>query len=324
MNIDKYREEFLRINPNIAKFLKNDYSLRNIATIEELCLNASNYIPTLYSQNEIDFNYYDYSLDNYKKLFLYMVVNNMLKYNLVYRECNCSEKDVKELVEILQSAFELVRSFYIEYFSGILGLNVNVQEKLYGKKVVEINLCIELKEQYNGALYDTYKMLNFCSYIKTALLRSGKIHQNMSEYEVASVLYNWTVLHIRYPDKIYDGNFTGYYGLRYGYAVCQGYTAVYNALCKLFGIRVFGMSGKAKGHLNSGYENHMWTLAQIDNRNIYIDTTWGRPHIENQTELQHVLKSLDLSVYNFCDFTFFDIPYNVLSKDHFWDKRVYG
>lgn len=324
LNRDRERAEFLQLNPYIAKLLNNDYSLRNIATIEELCLNANNYIPMLYTQAEINFNYNDYSLDNYKKLFLYMVTNNMLNYNLVYKNCNCSEKDVKELVEILQSAFEQVRAFYIEYFSGILGLDVNVQEKLYGKRVVDINIHIGLKEQYNGALHDTYLMLNFCSYIKTALIRAGKIHQNMSQYEVAAVLYNWVVLHIRYPDRIFDGNFTGYYGLRYGYAVCQGYTAVYNALCKLFGIRVFGMQGKAKGHRNSGYENHIWTLAQINNRNVYIDTTWGRPRMENQEELQRVLKSLGLSLYNFCDFNFFDIPYDVLSKDHSWDKRVYG
>lgn len=316
------QELFLQANPDIFRMLQNDISLKNICSCEELRIQNldSVSLPCLYNNNEIRYVMNDFSILNYMKVFLYMVVNNKVNLQLVYKNCCCTQSDVDDLQKIVQQSFKIAQAKYIEYLSGILGIEVRTQYVTNGYNVVEIKLDITYIEHYSGAIKDTFKFLKVCNYIKYQLIKGKKIRKSMSEVEIARVLYNWVVLHVKYDTTFQGYSFTGYSATIYGYAVCQGYTALYNALCKLFHLNIVGMSGVTRNKYSIKEENHIWSFALLDNRNVYIDVTWGSPKFEGEKELLNY----GLDVNEFCDFTYFDIPYNKLIKDHNWDKAIYS
>ena len=313
---------FLRVNPDIYKMMQNDVSLKNIATIDELRNLNLEYIrtPILYTNMDINFDLNSFDVSNFMKILLCMVVNKRLNYTLHYENCCCYESDVSNLMGVLQKAFEICHSRFIEYFSGISCVELKSNARMHGNIVNSLDIEIILTEHYRGALLDTVKFLKICEYIKSELVRNYKINKNMTEYEIAKVLFNWVVLHTNYDNMFKKYSFTGYSAVAYGYAVCQGFTALYNALCKCFGISIVGMYGKAINKIQKNYENHIWSFALLEGKNTYIDVTWGKPLFQDEKNL----KKYDINPSLLCNFEFFDIPYNVLEREHIWDKNIYG
>lgn len=316
------RDLFLQANPEIRKMLNNDISLKDIceSSVIQSYLRDTDRFPILFDKSDVAFNYNDYSILNYVKFLLCMVLDKQLERKLAYQNCKCYKRDVDDLLNMLNKAFGVAQAKFIEYMSGIVGIELQVQTLCRGDIIVKIDINVRLVEAYRGALSDTFKFLNGCILVKQELIAKRKVWKGMSELELASVLYNWVVLHTRYDLKLSKYSYTGYSALTYGYAVCQGYTALFNALCKLFGLRVVGMSGEAYNRELGKTENHIWTFALLDNRNTYIDVTWGHPNFKNESDL----KKYGIDSGLLCDFKFFDIPYNILQKDHKWDKSLYG
>lgn len=313
---------FLRANPEINRMLQNDVRLKEVGVLSELrsMTFKDNQFPILFRREETYYNQNDFSILNYVKFFLCMVLNKQLCTSLEYFDCNCSDRDVQDLMNILQKAFEVAHAKYIEYFSGIAGVGIQMSSKSRGNRVFYIRFDLKLEEMYPNALTDTFVFLNGCVKIKEMLIKQNFVNKRMSEYEIAKVIYNWVVLHTNYDTTFQKYSFSGFSALFYGFAVCQGFTALYNALCKLFGLNIVGMQGEAYSNIMNRTEKHIWSFALLDNRNVYIDVTWGSPKFENEDGLRQY--GIDPSLL--CDFKFFDIPYNVLRKDHHWDTNLYG
>ena len=316
------RDYFLRANPDIYYMMQNDTSLKNIATIQELRSLNLDYmrLPQLFLNTDIQYDMQSFDVTNYMKVLLCMVVNNRLTYTLHYKNCYCYPQDVEGLMEVAQKAFEICHSRFIEYFSGILGVQLQSQMGLRNNVVEELHVTITLTEHYRGALSDTFRFLRMCDYVKSELIRYNKIRRGMTQYEIAKVLYNWVVLHNKYDHTFKKYSFTGYSAMAYGYSVCQGFTALYNALCKCFGISIVGMSGDGLNKLMGKWENHIWSFALLDNRNVYIDVTWGCPQFKDDSGL----RKYGINSEYLCDFKCFDISYRDLMKEHRWDKNIYG
>ena len=130
------------------------------------------------------------------------------------------------------------------------------------------------------------------------LIKEGKLTTAMTQKEKAKVLYEWVAANIEKDEKALDISRTGYGALENRKAICQGYTAVYNTLCKLVGIEVTGVIGKAGG------EDHSWTLATLDGEKAYIDITYG-------AALSHKMQNYD--------YRYFMISEEILSQDHEWN-----
>lgn len=316
------KDFFLQANPDIYRMMQNDTSLVNIGTLSELRNIDLEYlkVPQLFSYEDINYNLNSFDVPNYMRVLLCMVVNGQLEYTLNYTKCCCYPEDVQGLLEVVQTAFNICHSRFIEYFSGILGVELKSDMRMRGNLVNEVTVKIKLVEHYRGALQDTFKFLRLCDYIKIQLIKNNKIKRNMSEYDVAKVLYNWVVLHTKYDTQLRKYSFTGYSALFYGYSVCQGFTALYNALCKCFGIKIVGMSGEGYNKYKNSYESHIWSFAYINNRNTYMDVTWGSPVFNNTQNFKKFNINPDL----FCDFKYFDISYNDLKREHRWDIKLYG
>lgn len=99
------------------------------------------------------------------------------------------------------------------------------------------------------------------------LWESGQLTASMTETEIARVYYTWICDNCVYDYSAGDKSVSHIpYGLfANGTAVCDGYTGAYNLFLKLEGIACTALS-------NSG---HIWTVAELDGRQVHIDTTWG-------------------------------------------------
>lgn len=316
------RNSFLSVNPHIEKMTHNDTSLFNIANVSQLqSLNVSNIqIPKLYNDNDIVFNTNDFSIQNYVNMLLAMLVYCNLEYTFKISNCNCSERDIQNLNQTVTKAFTICHSKFIEYFSGIESVEVKSNMRLLGNVVKEATITIVMTERYPGALNDTAFYLRLCEYVKYELIRNNKITNSMNQYSIAKVLFNWVVLHTTYDNNFTPQGYTGFAALYLGCAVCQGQTALYNTLCKMFGISIVGMSGKAYNKYKRQPEDHIWSFAILDNRNVYMDVTWGGPSFTNE----QTLISNGINPRLLCNFEEFDIPYNILSQQRSWDKEIYG
>lgn len=104
-----------------------------------------------------------------------------------------------------------------------------------------------------------------------------------SDYDKARAIYNWMVENIAYdfpyyygeketgtilPEEVLDSRLT----------VCDGYSRLTQALLQAQGIPALWVSGTALqgGRITSEGERHAWNMAYVDDRWLYIDTTWGR------------------------------------------------
>lgn len=96
---------------------------------------------------------------------------------------------------------------------------------------------------------------------------SGRITEDMTEYEKAKVYYTWICEVCRYDYSATDlsRSHLAYSVFADGKAVCDGYTGAYNLLLKLEDISCYGLSN----------EDHIWTVANLDGKDYHIDTTWG-------------------------------------------------
>lgn len=108
-----------------------------------------------------------------------------------------------------------------------------------------------------------------CRDIVTSLFADGTLREEMAEKERAWALYVYLAHRLRYDET--GTRFTGYDALVHETAVCQGYTAMYNCLCKFAGLNMGAMTGNAKG------SGHVWSRIFSEGAWYNIDCTWGDP-----------------------------------------------
>jgi hypothetical protein len=325
---DNKREEIVENNEDlddIKRFLDNDTSLREIATVKELKALDTNRmnLPTLLPDSMLQFDKNIFQENNFVHLFLYMVVNKKMEYTLEYKNCMFSDEDVDNLLKLLNQALTTARCFFIEFFSFLGGreLKTSTIKDSNTGLITDLKIKIILCEFYKNAFDDNIKMLKLSRYVKTELVNKNKINKSMSKYDIAKVLYNWVVLHVDYEKEENIKQYSGYAAIIKGKAVCQGYTALYNALCRCCGVEMNGMVGIGISRDSGEYENHIWSCAFMNNRVILIDSTWGSPNISEEEKKE--LKKENIDIKDFCDFTWFDTPYDKFIQEHKWEKDMY-
>lgn len=173
--------------------------------------------------------------------------------------------------------------------------------KLFGYDVTAIGIdilsddfrntvAIEMNDQFRNEAYNIIEQL----------IKEEKITDSMTEKEKAKVLYRWMAYNLQYDIKLSDEGYTGYGAAINRKASCQGYTSLYNMLCKIVGIEVEGVIGVA-GINTDDPSNHIWTLANLDGEMLYIDSTWGDPTPDTK---------------NYCDMTYFAVTNEFLNETH--------
>lgn len=101
-----------------------------------------------------------------------------------------------------------------------------------------------------------------------SLYASGSLTDTMSAQEKARVIFSYVGDVLEY-DLAYADN-TAQEALEEGKAVCHGYTALFNRLCKLAGLEVSSRRG-----YTDDCKYHVWSVVKQDGIEYHVDATWG-------------------------------------------------
>lgn len=99
------------------------------------------------------------------------------------------------------------------------------------------------------------------------------------KYEQIKLVHDYIAENCVYDYKNYINNtlpydaYTAYGALVKGSAVCQGYSAAFNLICKKLGIETYSVTGTAPG----GTGSHMWNIVRVDGLQYFIDVTSDDP-----------------------------------------------
>lgn len=236
------------------------------------------------------------SISDFEDVITYMAVSNIMEYDIIYKGTFSMDYFSSTLSDNVFDAFQHISNLYIENFSHIKAINV-----LYKIDGTESTFTIKLESDYidEYKTEDYYKKFRLEAYkVINDLIEEGQLTSHMSDKEKAKVLYEWVAYNLEYDTKENLQSFNGYGAITTKKAVCQGYTALYNLLCKIVGIDVIGVANI----------DHIWTLANLEGELLYIDTTWGDPVPDEK---------------NYCNMEYFAVDEETFSKSHKWDKEAY-
>jgi hypothetical protein len=144
------------------------------------------------------------------------------------------------------------------------------------------------------------------------------------ESELARLVFSWIAYHIKYDDESFN-SFTFKSPdpdsvLKYGVAVCAGYSLLFKAICDELKIDAIAINGFGKGYgFKSGMPvngvNHSWNAVKFNKTWHLIDVTWGSGFAESING-----KAQSKSIFN--DY-WFDVPAQEFIFNHFPDSSKY-
>ncbi|MEI7884148.1 MAG: S-layer homology domain-containing protein [Clostridia bacterium] len=235
---------------------------------------------------------------DFEKILVFMASTDTLQMEIPY--ANTAFSTVSTIYANKASeAMNNVFAKYPEYFSFTNGIKINISGSNQ-KSTMTIRLT---NDQFSSAKIKAMRSSFFLETANTLnlLIKNNKITSSMTEKEKARVIYEWVALNTAYDTKLAAESFTGYGQMLKKLAVCQGYTATYNLMCKMLGIKIEGVTGTAKSNGTSA--EHMWSLAVLDGTSLYIDVTWGDPVPDR---------------VGYCDFDYFAVTADFLRATHTW------
>ncbi len=239
------------------------------------------------------------TVSDFEKILVFMASSDCLEMEITYPSSSfktVSASYAKNAKEAMSNVFEK----YPEYFSFTNGIEINTAGSS-NNSTMTIRLT---NDDFSSATIKSMRKSFFEKAESTlkALIEKQKITSEMSEKEKAKVLYEWVAINTAYDTRLAAESFTGYGQMVRKLAVCQGYTASYNLMCKMLGIRIEGVTGTAK---TDGMSSpHMWSVAILDGEKVYIDVTWGDP-MPDRT--------------GYCNFDYFAVTEDFLSATHRWN-----
>lgn len=244
--------------------------------------------------------------EDFAQLFLYMGINDRYEYRLNLPHWDFDTATSTESKNIIAEGYRLARGKYPEYMS---------YSNKYSYVISSAALGSELKMTLESDHFDNEEITHMRTLFKLrartyvdVLKEEGKLSDEMTDWDKAKAIYEWVILNTSYDHSKEPLSQTGFGQMDNGKAVCEGYTATYNEMCRLVGIDLQGIPGEA-GRTNKN--PHIWTIADLDGTRVHIDTTWGDP------------TGKDLPA-DYINYEFFAQSTATMSQHHTWDKTLYG
>ncbi|MBR6015338.1 MAG: S-layer homology domain-containing protein [Firmicutes bacterium] len=214
------------------------------------------------------------TVSDWEKVIMYMGRNNLNEYTALYAK---SFKPAGGLSwsDVCQNAIDAYGVCYNknnEYLCYGLTATAKVS---YIKGVTAVTLYVSNNEFEGTEIRSMRK--EFFELVDDAvkgLIEKGKITADMTEKEKARAIFDYICDKCTYDDS--ESNATrhfGYSAVTSGKTVCQGYTALLNAMLKSAGIWCETVPGELTDRTPA--EKHIWTRAMIDGEITYIDMTFG-------------------------------------------------
>ncbi len=294
IGIDSERIESFEESLEVGNSTFEDFLIEaGIKEIEPVYIEPITYKPLLNEENT-HFPEEPRTIEDFKKVFLYMANKNMLEIELHYSdsyEVNFQQSD--EIQTSCSTAFDTIVVEYVDLFSGVS----RADYKMVGNSLSS-SLTLKLGSQYVSDEELVRQQRYFeeaASSINQSLLDEKQITPDMSDKEIAEVLFTYVTQNLAYDTSVHPESYTGYGAVKNNNAVCQGYTALYNYLLKLNDIACYGQSG----YIISDNSPHIWTVATLDDSSSYIDVTFGDPTPDRK---------------NYSDYSYYNTTKEFLSK----------
>jgi hypothetical protein len=235
------------------------------------------------------------TVEEFKDVLLYMCLTDTFTYSIEYRGIGFEELLTSETQGEIAEAFDQAFNTYPEYFSFS---NRMTYKATGGDDKVTITFTLSSDTGMDAATLIRYRKEFFNESVEIVenLQAEGKLSSSQSDRDKALVLYEWVIGKAEYDYNYHPESYTGYGVYENGLGVCQGYTAAYNALCKIVGLDVEGVGGTADG------VDHIWTRANFAGSNVFIDATWGDSYVNSDK----------------VNYDYFLISGNALSATHNW------
>lgn len=233
------------------------------------------------------------SVSYFEQVILYMMVNDISTFECTFTNTSGSAIEAAGIYDITYEAFVRMQDMYHEI--GCYYNNVVYSWSSYGSTVTYKIVIGNSSLSYSTIYSYKASFISAINQLVTEMYASGAISESDSDYTTALYFYKWCAYNIKYDSSYTAAGYTGYGALFNGTSVCQGYTAVFNALCNAAGIDCVGISGT----VDDG--NHIWNYAKLDGTWYYIDVTFGDPVPDTP---------------NYCDTSYFGLTKAQISTTH--------
>lgn len=244
--------------------------------------------------------------EDFAQIFLYMGLNDVYEYSVSLHHAKFDTAISSESKDIIKEGFSLAKGKYPECMSYTNKYAYVISSAALGS---DLKITLENDDFSNEEITTmrTLFKLRAQGYIE-ALKKEGKLFDDMTDWDKAKAIYEWVVLNTTYDHSKQAVSQTGFGQMDNGTAVCEGYTATYNEMCRLVGIDLQGIRGDA-GRTTKG--PHIWTLADLDGTRVHIDATWGDP-------------TGDHLPADYINYEFFAQSAAGMRPHHEWDEVLYG
>lgn len=214
------------------------------------------------------------SFSDYVEAWCYMLVNQDFGEVFTATGVRCTKAELGKMLESVQTAFYYAMFDYMEFASFLNQWQVGASYSLDSAgNCVNPRFSLSLSNG-SGLTQSTVsgRIAAFkaaCEEIMSGLYQSGALKNNMTVKEKARAILLYTTYNTKFDTT--NSAYTGYDAAVRKTAVCQGYTAMYNYLCNLAGVRMECMTGTVDG------VGHAWSRVYLGGVWYNVDTTWCDP-----------------------------------------------
>lgn len=275
----------------------NEYLLEGYATVggERICkgeettsraeacsfvVRAISYMnnPTLFRTNQILSNADEQKLNTeFELIDLFTAINKNMITRITFR----SDLPISTLAEYYRRA----NAMFPQYFYGSY---INLYYSTYYDYYI-INL------EYTRADEEIFIFKNDSDIMVNRIVE-GIISPEMTDHEKLRAIHDYIILTCAYDYENYlaatipEESYLAYGALIDHVAVCQGYSAAFNLLCRKAGIKSLTLAGRTSG---VDYNNHAWNMVMLDGEIYFIDVTSDDPvpDKEGMISLTHFLQT---------------------------------
>lgn len=182
------------------------------------------------------------------------------------------EECQKKVETVTADAYNEASQRAIEYTGFYQGISYNYSyTSLPGGEILKSVCTVTLKTEETAE--GLQEQLAYCEEevagIIDQLRDTGVLTDGMEAKEQALALYRYVDGRLAY-DTTYS-NRTLYETLTDNTAVCEGYAALFSALCHELDIPVVSVYGESEGM------SHVWNALDWEGERYYMDVTWGDP-----------------------------------------------
>lgn len=139
------------------------------------------------------------------------------------------------------------------------------------------------------------------------VIYSQYVKDSMSDYEKIVAAHKWLIQNVKYDKRLYTKgdvpwvSHTARGALKYGIAVCDGYSKAFMMIMEHYNIPCMMVTGG----------QHAWNLVKIKNKWYHVDCTFDDPIVNWSFNNTHVYKTYFLKTDAY------------MSKDHTWLRKYF-